>query len=228
MGHSQSVFGACTVATFVLLGGCGSQPGPSAPPRVAFTAPAAEAGHLMRFEGRLAFLPCGEGPSAIWIAESLAAGADAAEAWGQLGGGNRPVPALVRIAGDTIREVRHAAPEGGGCDRLPGAGDVNARGNEPFWHLRVDGDSAVVSTPELPDGAWYGQGGWTRPDSATWDYQAVAGEDTVRLRLDAVRCLDGMSGAWFPFRARMAWRGQQYDGCALEGEGAREAANVDS
>lgn len=224
---SQSQFGISSVALSLVVLACSNEPPeeppPSVPPaptdEVAFAAPHSEPGHLMRMEGRLAFLHCGEGPTAIWLAESVAAGPAAAQAWAELGGGNRPVPALVRIAGDTILEVRHAAPEGGPCTSLPGEGLVNARGNEPFWHLRVGADSATVSTPELLDGVRYPGTGWERPDSTTWRYRTVG--DSITLQLRERRCQDGMSAAWFPFEAEVRWREQELRGCALEGADAR-------
>lgn len=218
--HSQPARAGLGLLLGVIIGvvACGSGDESERPhlPPVRFSVPASVAGHLMVMNGTLAFLPCGEGPEAIAVVEGQ--GSSAAEAVNQLGGGGHPVPALVRIAGDTILEVRHAAPEGGACDRLPEAGDLIARGNEPFWHLRVAGDTAVLSTPEDQSGIARGAGRWSRPGDRSWRFDADGG--AVVLELSETRCLDSMSAAWFPFRATLRWEGRLLEGCALEGSAA--------
>jgi uncharacterized membrane protein len=193
------------------------------PPLIEFSAPQSFSGHLTSLEGRLTFLPCAGGPDAIAIADSP--DRQGAQVLEQLGSGDRPIPVMLRLRADTLSEVRHAAPEGGGCDRLPGEGDLNALGNEPFWHLGITGQEAVMRTPELPDGERFPGGRWTRPDSSSWRYQAPAGSigDAVVLELHDRRCQDGMSGAWFPYQVTVQWGGQHLSGCALEGVAAQRS-----
>ena len=225
VGHSQSpnrprtgVIAAGSLLVLFLVG-CETEPvEPPPPPPAEFAVAPSTAGYLMRMEGRLTFLPCGEGPDAIGVVDTPDGQAAAVVA--ELGGGDRPIPVLVRMRGDTVEVVRHAEPEGGGCDDLLPAGDLVARGNEPFWSVSIDGDSAVVRTPDLPAGAGYHARSWQSGAEGAWRFTASAGADTLRLWLDADRCRDGMSGAWFPYRATVEWRRERLTGCALEGERA--------
>lgn len=217
MVHSQRLVAVIrSVLTLLAVLGCAAPDPPVA--SGSLEVQAATAGHLVLSEGRLAFLPCGEGPDTLAVTDTP--DSQITRAVAQLGGGDRPVPALLRLAGDTVLELRHAAPEGAGCAGLPGPGDLNARGNEPFWHLRVEGDSATMSTPDLPAGIVYRTGSWSRSGRSRWLFRAGARPDSVRLDLVEERCIDGMSGAWFPYRATVWWQDRDLQGCALEGRGA--------
>lgn len=150
-----------------------------------------------------------------------AAGGQTAALVRELGGGGRRIPAMIRLEGDRIVEIRYAGPEGAGCDGLPPEGELEARGNEPFWHLRVDGTQALVRTPEEPDGRAYGEGEWSRPGEGRWLYRArqdsAGGGERLRLELVKARCMDSMSAAWYPFRAVLGRGDTRMEGCALEG-----------
>lgn len=199
-----------------LLVSCHGPPGRPDSPRFGF--PRAESGQLARLRGHLAFIRCGGPPDTLWIADTPDHQVDSALA----GFGDGPLPALVRLDGGVVTAVRFVAPEGPDCSRLPADADFTAQGTEPFWHLSLTGDSAVVSTPEQQSGLRFADGRWDRPSAGTWRFLAVSsgGADTLSLLLVEERCRDGMSGAWFPFRVTAKWGGRQVIGCGLEGRKA--------
>jgi uncharacterized membrane protein len=131
---------------------------------------------------------------------------------------------LVRLDRDRLQEIRYAGAEGSRCDQLPPEGELQARGNEPFWMIRAEGTRARVHTPEEPDGAAYGDGTWTRADGLRWRYEARRTRadrlEHLTLELTEERCVDSMSGARYPFRAVLTRDGNRMEGCALEGRQA--------
>lgn len=194
----------------------------TAPPEpVSFQARAALPGDLFLEEGILRFQPCGEG-----YAQPLddATGGRAAEAVRELGYGEGRVRAAVVLEGSRLVEVRHAAPEAAGCRELLPDADLEARGNEPFWVVRVDGSDARWITPEEPEGIAYREGTWERPGDGRWRFEArregVDGVEYLVLELTEEGCIDSMSGARFPFAARVEHGGRRFEGCGLEGRGA--------
>jgi uncharacterized membrane protein len=115
----------------------------------------------------------------------------------ELGAGSRGALVLVQLEGDKLADVRYAALEGPGCEQLPPQGDLEARGNEPFWSLRIEGDEAQLRTPETPDGVRFEQGRWTAEAGGGWRYEAKgpAPSGTITLEIAPERCTDSMSGA---------------------------------
>ncbi len=109
----------------------------------------------------------------------------------------------------TLADDRAARPA------APSAGLVEARGNEPFWAVRVEGAEARVSTPEEASGVSYRDGAWSR--DGRWLYTARrkdgAGVETLTLELIEERCLDTMSGAEYPWRAVLVRQGRRMEGC---------------
>jgi uncharacterized membrane protein len=210
-------------AVLVLTAACAPEPEPAPAPEATsvasagpgFRARPSTAGRLRFAGGRLTFEPCS---GAGGVVGDLPDGAGAALV-DELGAGD-VVMAMVRIEDGTIAEIRYAGPEGPDCSRLPPGGDVEARGNEPFWTVRVTGASATVYTPETMDGVVYRDGTWSRQDEGQWRFEA-SGEGGATLALDLIEgvCRDGMSGARFPFTATLVRRGRAERGCALEGRG---------
>ena len=85
------------------------------------------------------------------------------------------------------------------------------QGNEPFWHLRIDGEEATYTTPELATGRRV-QGGYL-PEAAgaagrtVWRASAMEDGRTLRVVITEERCLDTMSDRTPPFshRAELVW-----------------------
>lgn len=186
-----------------------------------FRMPASRAGHLQHVGLRLKFIDCGSTGEAESVTDN--ATDDASTLLRELDGANDGVNVMMRLTGNRIEQIRYGAQEGGGCDRVPPEGDLDAKGNEPFWSLRIDGDSARVRTPEIPDGVWYIGGRWTRDDTQHWRYaahRAAATSDSLTVSLTEVRCIDSMSAARYPFQVTLIRAGATLTGCALEGRRA--------
>lgn len=136
-------------------------------------------------------------------------------------GGGQAIPALVRLDGRDLREIRFAGPSGMPCARVLAAGEVQAKGNEPFWSAEVDGGQVVVKTPEQQGGVRYANGWWTHPNPTRWIFQATRQDNghlgRLQLALTETPCFDSMSGARFPYQAVLDRDGVQMKGCALEG-----------
>lgn len=184
----------------------------------AFRVPAAVAGRLHASGGGLRFTACGEEGEGRAVED--AAPQDAAALVAELGAG-AAMPVMLRMVGDRITEIRYAGPGEVRCDRLPPDGVLEARGNEPFWNLIVEGDTATFRTPEQQDGILFVQGHWTRTGDRGWHYEAGdSAGTTIRLELTESPCSDSMSGARFPYRAVFTRGNDRYEGCALEGRRA--------
>lgn len=138
------------------------------------------------------------------------------------------IPARVVLDGDRILELRVAIPESTperGCLQAFPEGDLEASGNEPFWHLRVEGDEVRVRTPDDLDGTLFHDLTWSAvngPD-AGWRAEAlrdfVDGIEYLVLELSETSCVDSMSGARFPWTAVLEEGGHRRYGCAREGRG---------
>ena len=94
-----------------------------------------------------------------------------------------------------------------------------ARGNEPFWAIRVDGPDAVVRTPDLPDGVSWTNGKWitSQESPKRWVYQARqrnAEGPELTLEVSEEPCTDSMSGAAFPRKAVLTFDRKRMEGCA--------------
>lgn len=90
-----------------------------------------------------------------------------------------------------------------------------ARGNEPFWLVRVDGSALTYSTPDL-------QPGRVLQAQRTDDAGGVVftGNDAGQaftLHISERACQDSMSGEPFEFTATFQYGEQSMDGCARRG-----------
>jgi uncharacterized membrane protein len=189
----------------------------------AFVRPASDVGRLSRVNGRLRFAACGvDGPGEVVDDTPDADGETLLRAFGGAPGG---VTVMLRRDGSRIAEIRYGALEGPACDRLPPEGQVEARGNEPFWMVGVYGGMARLRTPDAAVGIEYA-GAWSQPDDRQWVYEGerptASVPEWLRLELTEARCADSMSGAWYPYRARLTIGDEKpVEGCALEGRQAR-------
>jgi len=183
-----------------------------------FSVPHADLGELSSRGETIQFKPCDAQARASQVGD-LPDG-EARTLIRDLGGG-QAIPVLVRLDGRNLREIRFAGPSGMRCDRVLAAGEVQAKGNEPFWSAEVDGGEVVVKTPEQQAGVRYANGWWTHPNPTRWIFQATRQENgnLVRLQLALTEspCFDSMSGARFPYQAVLDRDGVQMKGCALEG-----------
>lgn len=189
------------------------------PGRVRFTVPASQSGTLLLSHGLLRFTRCGISGDGKIVSDRADSAATAILREFAPGGG--PVTIVARMGHDSLIEVRYAGPEGPSCTSLPPAGDLNAVGEEPFWHLRIAGDSARLRTPEDTTGASWLGGNWESMAADGWRFAAAGtGGDTMRVELRAEPCRDGMSGARYPFQATIRYRAVVLQGCGLEGRDA--------
>lgn len=172
---------------------------------------------------RLLLEPCrdgaeGPGPDARPVED--ATGRELAEMIRSFGSPEGGIRARVVVEGDQVTHLRIAPPEVPDCDWLLSGGDVVASGNEPFWHLVVDGGDATWSTPEEVEGVNFFEGRWERPEEG-WRFEAqrdfVDGMEYLVLRVLDTPCMDTMSGARYPWTAVAERGGARWEGCAREG-----------
>jgi uncharacterized membrane protein len=116
------------------------------------------------------------------------------------------------------RDARFATnfAEGARCDRPPPYFSIEATGNEPFWRVTLDGTQLVLERPEAPlEMAFVADTPVVRGGLTT--ILAHRDEGRVRdLQLGLLRtaCRDGMSDAWYPYRAEVRFGASALHGCA--------------
>lgn len=115
-----------------------------------------------------------------------------------------PAPAPAETDDATAEEPGDAVP------------DYIATGNEPFWSVRVTGESLVYSTPEDIDGqvlapAIRGDG------DGPLRYEGEADGESFVLVLHQEHCQDSMSGWHHDFRSEFTWGDRVLAGCARRG-----------
>jgi uncharacterized membrane protein len=88
------------------------------------------------------------------------------------------------------------------------AGDINARGTEPFWAVEVRGGSLTLKRPDHPDVTSAHQGAKMEGDAA------IVGDAGLRLTLRKAACSDGMSDVEYPLTAEVVVAGETLKGCA--------------
>ena len=193
---------------------------PSAEQAVRPSAPFSLPGDLLLEEGLLRFQPCGLADAQPVDDET---GSEARTLIENLGYGTDRVRSAVVLDGGRLLEVRHATPEGARCEDLLPDAEWEARGNEPFWVLRVTGGEALWITPDDQEGITFEGGEWRQADPGLFRYEArldgVDGVEYLTLILEEEPCHDTMAGARFPFVAQVEKGGSVYAGCALEGRG---------
>lgn len=136
--------------------------------------------------------------------------------------------AFVEFLADTGRGALHVREtlfatslgEGSRCDqpRLPF--EWVAVGVEPFWRVTFDGTQLVLERPDPPREVVF--------DAASSDTRGglttIVGTRTIdklkELKLGILRepCRDGMSDAWYPYRAEVRVGERAYAGCARRWE----------
>lgn len=122
-----------------------------------------------------------------------------------------PTPAPASIATPPAEQ----APMG---KRAPGQENVpllawRAFGNEPFWNVRVDGDTLVFTTPEDQSGRSFAGTHALQSDGGV-HYEGNDGDKAFRLDIAKGECSDGMSDNVYPLTAEFRYGDMDYKGCA--------------
>ena len=94
---------------------------------------------------------------------------------------------------------------------------MTARGNEPFWALRIEGTRFTLSRPDQPDVVYEAPGARISPGTAAWTAKAADGR-TLKVTLYVSPCSDGMSDLAYPMTSEveLATDGEVLRGCAAK------------
>lgn len=90
-----------------------------------------------------------------------------------------------------------------------------ARGNEPFWAVRIEGAKFTLQRPDQPDVAFEAPGARIVPGKGVWAARSADGK-TLNLTLYVSDCSEGMSDLHYPFTAEVELAGQTLRGCAAK------------
>jgi uncharacterized membrane protein len=211
-----------TAVLTVALAACGGRsPAPSPPAQGEAAAPVALRGTLLvRGDSSLAFVACGTtlertltAPAASQLTEAVAA----------VNGGVRDslfAEFTADTAGGVIvaRETRFAAPLAAEshCDHARGPFDWEALGTEPFWRVTLDSAQLVLERPEPPRELVFD----ASPSETRGALTTIIARRTLgalhELKLGLLRepCHDGVSNAWYPYRAEVRVGDTALHGCA--------------
>ena len=116
-----------------------------------------------------------------------------------------PPPAPVEPAAPT-------APASTAAARATPLHSFRALGTEPFWHLDVDGDSFIYTTPENQAGL--ALAGTRSAIAGGVDIRGIHGGQPFVLRVRPGDCSDGMSDNRYPMTAELALGSELLKGCA--------------
>ena len=118
----------------------------------------------------------------------------------------------------TARETLFAAPlrERSRCDEPVPPFEIVASGNEPFWRVTFDGTQLVLERPEPPRELVFDvDTSASRGALTTIVGRRVLGKvHELTLGLLHESCRDGMSDAWYPYRAEVRVGNLALHGCA--------------
>lgn len=220
--HRTAMIGAVGLALSVLAAGCDGRSSSAVPAaQPAAVGPVRLRGTLLvRADSTLAFVGCGTtteravvAPPASQLAIAIAAvnGALRDSAW-------------VEFTADTVRGTLTAREtlfattllEGSRCDRSRPLAEWEAIGVEPFWHVTVDSTQLVLERPEPPRELVFDARAPQTRGALTTIIATRALGTVHELKLGLLReaCRDGMSDAWYPFRAEVRMGEVALHGCA--------------
>jgi uncharacterized lipoprotein YbaY len=113
-----------------------------------------------------------------------------------------------------VRKVRRAAAEGVDCDEAWGTVSFRARGNEPFWSIAIAEQRITLDRPgESPVHVGPVK---VRMEGKLTIYQAMTRAHRIELRVEERRCIDGMSGQYYPFAVEALIDEEVFTGCGEE------------
>lgn len=92
---------------------------------------------------------------------------------------------------------------------------VLARGNEPFWAVRIDGTTLSLMQPGVPEVAYTAPGAQVTPGKAIWEAKTADGQ-TLAVTIYSSECSDGMSDLRYPWSAEATFAGRTVNGCAAK------------
>lgn len=93
-------------------------------------------------------------------------------------------------------------------------GDLDARGTEPFWGLKIRADGLTISRPGAEDIRAPNPGLVEADDTAVWT-TTLDGQPLIVTITDNGPCSDGMSDLRYPFVAQMVIGTETLTGCAF-------------
>jgi uncharacterized membrane protein len=116
-----------------------------------------------------------------------------------------------------ITELIRAEREGFGCRRELDGFLYMASGNEPGWSVEIRADGLTMKTMTAPEGVDFPPAEILSEDSRIIVNAGEPGSG-IQAVLERKRCVDSMSGARYSFAASVEMNGQQFKGCALQGQ----------
>ncbi len=93
------------------------------------------------------------------------------------------------------------------------SGDIDARGTEPFWGLKLRGTQFTLSQLGQPDVVATAPGATIRPGQGAWTATTADGR-TLQVTLFLSPCSDGMSDNAYPMTAEVRLGDVSLNGCA--------------
>lgn len=98
-------------------------------------------------------------------------------------------------------------------DEVPPMQVFRAFGTEPFWNVRMDGDTLVFTTPDDQSGRTFSGTHALQPDGGV-HYEGKDGETAFSLDIAKGECSDGMSDNVYALTAEFRYGDMDYKGCA--------------
>ena len=92
---------------------------------------------------------------------------------------------------------------------------MTARGNEPFWAVRIEGTRLTLLRPDKPETVSEAAGARISPGVGSWDAKAADGR-VMKVTLYVSPCSDGMSDLAYPMTAEVEADGETLRGCAAK------------
>ena len=92
------------------------------------------------------------------------------------------------------------------------AGDMEARGTEPFWGLQIRDTQITLQRPDHPNAVGNNPGLVMKDGKAVWETQA--GADRLVVTLSLAACSDGMSDLKYAYAAEVVLGTETLKGCA--------------
>ena len=88
------------------------------------------------------------------------------------------------------------------------SGDIDVRGTEPFWSVKIRKDALTLERPQPPAHSVPNAGPLMEDDAAVWR------GDQLKVALRKAPCSDGMSDKAYPMSAEVIAAGETLKGCA--------------